>query len=170
LGQQQPLPPIRYRTYINVSPVRVYEVLTTGAGWDAWFTLGTEVDARPGGKIRFRWVDWAVEHYSTEAGGPVLEATAPSRFVFQWTPGDTTTTIAFDLSPLGSGTVVQVQETGHTSSRRDLEALVECASGWGEALALLKMYLEHGVTYGPVPRGKRQPARTDPEDRSDGAM
>jgi hypothetical protein len=34
-----------------------------------------------------------------------------------------------------------------------MEALVECAAGWGEALALLKMYLEHGVTYGRVLRG-----------------
>jgi uncharacterized protein YndB with AHSA1/START domain len=111
-----------------------------------------EIDARPGSTIRFRWVDWSVDHYTTEAGGPVLEATAPTRFVFQWTPGDSTTTIAFDLQPLGEGTIVQVHESGHTNSLRDLEALVECASGWGEALTLLKMYLEHGVTYGRVPK------------------
>ncbi len=146
------IPPIRYRTYINAPPDRVYETLTTGAGWDAWFTQGTEVDARPGGRIRFRWVDWAVDHYTTEATGPVLEADPRRRFVFQWTPGDSTTTITFDLTPLGGGTVVEVQETGHTDSKRDLEALVECAAGWGEALALLKMYLEHGVIYGSVPR------------------
>ena len=28
---------------------------------------------------------------------------------------------------------------------------MECAAGWGEALTLLKFYLEHGVTYGEVP-------------------
>ena len=28
---------------------------------------------------------------------------------------------------------------------------MECATGWGEALALLKFYLEHGVVYGEVP-------------------
>jgi uncharacterized protein YndB with AHSA1/START domain len=147
------LPPIRYRTYIDASPERVYETLTTGEGWDAWFTQGTRVDARPGGEIIFKWVDFGANRYTTEGGGPVLEATAPRRFVFQWTPGDSTTTIAFDLAPLGPGTMVQVEESGHTTSRKDLEALVECASGWGEALALLKMYLEHGVTYGSVPGG-----------------
>jgi uncharacterized protein YndB with AHSA1/START domain len=97
-------------------------------------------------------VDWAVDHYTTDAEGPILEVTPPTRFAFQWTPGDSTTTIAFDIKPLGEGAVVHVEESGYTNSRRDMEALVECASGWGEALALLKMYLEHGVTYGPVPR------------------
>lgn len=31
------LPSIRYRTYIALSPESVYDTLTTGAGWDAWF-------------------------------------------------------------------------------------------------------------------------------------
>ena len=145
------LPPIRYATYIDTSPEAVYATLTTAVGWDAWFTQGTEVDAHPGGSIRFRWVDLGVDHSTGEDGGPVLEAVPPRRFVFQWTPGDTTTTVAFDLEPRGSGTVVRVCETGHTTSPRDLEALAECAAGWGEALTLLKMYLEHGITYGPVP-------------------
>jgi uncharacterized protein YndB with AHSA1/START domain len=145
------LPPIRCATYIGAPPEAVYATLTTAAGWDAWFTQGTEVDARPGGSIWFRWVDFGVDLVTGEDGGPVLEAFPPRRFVFQWTPGDTTTTVAFDLEPRGSGTVVRVSETGHTTSQRDLEALAECAAGWGEALTLLKMYLEHGLTYRPVP-------------------
>ena len=31
------LPSIRYKTYIAVNPEYVYNTLTTGAGWDAWF-------------------------------------------------------------------------------------------------------------------------------------
>jgi uncharacterized protein YndB with AHSA1/START domain len=126
-------------------------MLTTGSGWDEWFTEGTEVEPCTGGKMRFRWVDFGVDHYTTVAEGPVLEASPPARFVFQWTPGDSTTTIEFDLKEHGDGTILSVTESGHSTSKRDLEALVECAGGWGEALALLKMYLEHGVTYGPVP-------------------
>jgi uncharacterized protein YndB with AHSA1/START domain len=145
------LPPIQYATYIGAPPEVVYATLTTAVGWDAWFTQGTEVDARPGGSIRFQWVDLGVDRSTGEDGGPVFEAVPPRRFVFQWTPGDTPTTVAFDLEPRGSGTVVRVSETGHTTSERDLEALAECAAGWGEALTLLKMYLEHGITYGPVP-------------------
>jgi hypothetical protein len=30
-------------------------------------------------------------------------------------------------------------------------ATLTTAAGWGEALTLLKMYLEHGITYGPAP-------------------
>lgn len=145
------LPPIQYNTYIDAAPGKVYDTLTTASGWDAWFTQGAQVDATPGGTMLFRWANFKVDRYTGESGGPVLEAEAPRRFVFQWTPGDSTTTIAFDLEPLGSGTVVSVKEWGHTTSQNDLAALVECAAGWGEALTLLKMYLEHGITYGEVP-------------------
>jgi uncharacterized protein YndB with AHSA1/START domain len=92
-----------------------------------------------------------VDRYTGDAEGPVVESTPPRRFVFQWKPGDSTTTIAFDLEPRGPGTVLRVEESGHTTSPADLAALVECASGWGEALTLLKMYLEHRITYGTVP-------------------
>jgi uncharacterized protein YndB with AHSA1/START domain len=151
MSKESKLPPIQYETYIAAPPQRVYDTLTTASGWDAWFTQGAEVDARPGGTMLFRWENFKVERYTGESGGPVLEAKAPRRFVFQWTPGDSTTTIEFTLEPLGPGTVVRVKEWGHTTSQKDLEALVECAGGWGEALTLLKMYLEHGITYGEVP-------------------
>ncbi len=148
------LPPIQVNTYIAVPPPRVYEALTTGLVWDAWFTQGTEVEARPGGTILFRWVEAQVDRYTATAGGPVLEADPPRRFVFQWTPGDSTTTIEFDLEPLGPGTKLLVKESGHEVTQKDVEALVDCAAGWGEALALLKFYLEYDVTYGEVPHGE----------------
>jgi uncharacterized protein YndB with AHSA1/START domain len=145
------LPPICHSTYISAPPRRVYEALTTTAGWDAWFTQGAEVEACPGGAILFRWINFGARRYTGQEGGFVLESAAPRRFVFQWTPGDSTTTVAFDLEPRKDGTVLTVTERGHTTSRRDLEALVECAAGWGEALTLLKVYLEEGLTYGEVP-------------------
>jgi uncharacterized protein YndB with AHSA1/START domain len=145
------LPSIQVSTYIDIPPQQVYETLTTASGWDAWFTQGTELDARPGGSLRFRWVDFGPGRYTGEDGGPVLEAQAPRRFVFQWTPGDSTTTVEFILRPQGPGTVVTVHEGGHTTSEKDLWALVDCSAGWGEALTLLKFYLERGLTYGPVP-------------------
>jgi len=98
------VPPINYRTYIEKPPEVVYETITTASGWDAWFTQGMEIDAKAGGRIMFRWKDWGADRYTCDAEGPVLEADAPKRFVFQWTPGDSTTTIEFDLKPQGSGT------------------------------------------------------------------
>jgi len=151
MNEKIDLPSINYNTYVAAPPQRVYETLTTGAGWDAWFTQGAEVDARPGGYILFRWKNFKVDRYTNESRGLVFEAEAPRRFVFQWKAGDSPTTVEFDLEPLGPGTVVTVTESGHTTSPKDLEALVECASGWGEALTLLKVYLEHGITYAEVP-------------------
>ncbi len=135
------IPPIDYNTYIGVPPERVYEALTTGEIWDAWFTQGTTVDPRSGGQIHFKWVNFKVDKYTTEAECPVLEAEPPQRFVFQWKAGDSMTTIEFDLEARGEGTVLRVKESGHTDSEKDLAALVECASGWGEAITLLKFYL-----------------------------
>lgn len=151
MAKEIELPLIEHSTYVGALPERVYDTLTTAAGWDAWFTRGAEVDARPGGRIEFRWGNFGATRNTGEDGGAVLEADAPRRFVFQWTPGDSTTTVELDLEPLGQGTVVRVRERGHSTSARDLEALVECAAGWGEALTLLKVYLEHGITYGEVP-------------------
>ena len=79
----------------------------------------------------------------------VLSATASTAVATTETA--TTTTVAFTLEPLGSGTKLTLNESGHTTSPKDLEALVDCAAGWGEALTLLKFYLEHGTTYGDVP-------------------
>ncbi len=50
------LPPIGHQVYIDVPLELVFTTLTTAAGWDAWFTQGTLLDARKGGIIRFRWV------------------------------------------------------------------------------------------------------------------
>ena len=57
----------------------------------------------------------------------------------------------FSLDKLGPGTLVNVVESGYCLDRDDLNSLVGCAAGWGEALTLLEFHLEHGVTYGKVP-------------------
>lgn len=141
-------PPICIRTYVESPPEVVYETLATSSGWDAWFTQGAEVDARPGGWIHFQWVRFGAERISAEDGGPVLEAIPGARLVFQWNPrsdrGTTATTVAFDLEARGPGTAITVTESGHGTSEEDLVTYMQCAAGWGEALTLLKIYLEHG--------------------------
>jgi uncharacterized protein YndB with AHSA1/START domain len=152
LADQNALPEIEHLVYIGVAPRQVYETLTTGEGWDGWFTDGTEVNAAPEGQIRLRWRDFGAGHWTTEDGGPVLDALPDERFVFQWSPGERPTTVSFTLEPLGPGTLVKLTESGYSASERDARAHVGCAVGWGEALTLLKFYLEHGLTYGRVPR------------------
>jgi len=141
------MPEVSHSVLVRADPMRVYNALTTAEGLDAWFTHGAVVDARPGGEIRFRWVDFGPQHISTQDRGTVLEAIPPSRFVFQWHPDqpDYVTTVEVNFSPGDNGTIVSLREYGFPRSA--LKAMLDCATGWGEALTLLKFYLEHGVHY-----------------------
>lgn len=152
------MPVICQSTYIAVPPSEAYRCLTTAACWDGWFTDGTEIDAREGGFIRLRWRDFGVAHLTMEDGGPVLEAVPDRRFVFRWQPGSRPTTVTFDLSPLGDGTLVELTESGYPAASDDLATLVSCAAGWGEALTLMKFYLEHGIRRQRVPADDPQRA------------
>ncbi len=140
---------IRHSTLIRVEPSQVYNALTTSQGLDAWFTHGARVNPHPGGEILFRWEDWGPDHITTEDGGPVKEALPPYRFVFQWHPDlpDYATTVEIDLKPSGDGTIVSLREHGFAETVSGRTAMINCASGWGEALTLLKFYLEHGLHY-----------------------
>jgi uncharacterized protein YndB with AHSA1/START domain len=142
-------PAIRHRVYIAASVERIYETLATGKGWDGWFTQGTVVTAKPGGKIELRWRDFGLDHCDLDDGGPVIVAEPNRRFAFEWSPAGHSTRVEFTLTSFGQGTVVELLETGYLGS--DLVTLVQCAVGWGEALTLLKVYLEHGIVYGQIP-------------------
>ena len=56
---------IAQATFIKSEPEQVFESITTGKGWDAFFTNGTEVVAKKGGKIVFRWKEWGRDIYTT---------------------------------------------------------------------------------------------------------
>lgn len=143
------VPDIEHSTFIAAPPARVYETLTTAEGWDGWFTRGTRIDPQPGGRIHLRWENFAAGRWTLEDGGPVLGAEPNRMFSFQWYPVPSSTIVTFRLEPLGEGTLLKVTETGYRPE--DLDALVNCSVGWGEALTLLKFYLEHGNVYGGVP-------------------
>ena len=146
------MPPIQYRIYIATSPTRVYAAISTGEGWDSWFTTKATVDARTGGAYEFYWENFGGDRETVTLSGSVVEAVPDQVFAFRWeTGGDGMTTVRFGLEPRGDGTMVSLSEAGYSHSERDVEVCLSCASGWGEALTLLKFYLEHGVTYGPVP-------------------
>lgn len=140
---------IHHSTLIHAEPVRIYNALTTAKGLDAWFTSGASVDAHNGGLINFHWVNWGPEHITVEDEGTVLEAIPPERFVFQWHPDspDYATTVEIDIQPGEDGTIVSLREHGYADTPSARSAMLSCAAGWGEALTLLKFYLEHGVRY-----------------------
>lgn len=140
---------IRHRIYINAPAEKVYDTLTSGNDWNAFFTHATEVDPRPGGSIVFRWKDWGPDFYTTDADGKVLEANRPGLFKFEWYPvgRETPTTIEMRLVEQYGGTVLTLTESGYPDTAKGRDMILECACGWGEALTLLKFYIEYGVVY-----------------------
>jgi uncharacterized protein YndB with AHSA1/START domain len=139
---------IKQVTYIAVSPEKVYDTITSAGEWDAFFTTGMELDPVPGGKFIWSWKDWGPSFYTLKVNGKVREAERPYKFVFEW--GDRNpTTITMKLKAHGKGTVLTLTETGYHDTPEGRAMILECAAGWGEALTLLKFYIEHGVTYSP---------------------
>jgi uncharacterized protein YndB with AHSA1/START domain len=157
------LPPIYWKTYIACPIDRAFETLATAAGWDGWFTRGSVIE---GGDLVMRWTGVAeARHRATLWSGhdaelrcPIIARELPTRFAFRWTTCARPTTVDFRLSRRGTGTIVEVTESGHTAEELQPAGGVTAtaryalnAAGWGSALELLKMYLEHGTAYGPVP-------------------
>ncbi len=152
-GEREMAPPfdaaISHAVLVRALRERVYDAFTTAEGLDGWFTTGASVDARPGGEIRWRWVDWGPDRVTAEDGGPVLEARRPARFVFAWRPDHPgyATTVEVDFTQTDAGTVVRLREHGYRDTPSGRQAVLGCAAGWGEALTLLKFYVEHGLRY-----------------------
>jgi len=140
--------PIRQRTFIAVSREKVFDTITSAEGWNAFFTTGLEIEARPGGKMIWRWKDWGPDFYTTEVQGEVVKVERPGLFVFQW-GSERRTTITFKLIEQFGGTVVDLTEEGYLDTPDDRAMILECAAGWGEALTLLKFYIEKQLVYTP---------------------
>ena len=140
---------VNFGLLVRATPARVYDALTTSDGLDAWFTEGATVDARPGGRIQFRWKNWGPSAYTGENGGHVLEAKRPERFVFKWKAdlGGYDTTVEIDFEPRETETFVRLVEHGYEEGPVGLQDLLNRATGWGCVLTLMKFYVEHGVTY-----------------------
>lgn len=142
---------IRQKTFIKASPEKIYDTISSGDGWNAFFTKETEVDPKPDGKIIFRWRNWGPDFYNSDAEGKVVNADKPQRFSFHWYPvgKDNPTLVEFKLEEKYGGTVVELTESGYPDTAKARDMILECASGWGEALTLLKFYVEHGMVYSP---------------------
>ena len=142
---------VNHAVLIHERCEKVYDALTTAQGLNSWFTTGASVDAEPQGAIVFPWQDWGPDHITTEDAGTVLEAQRPERFMFQWDSDDPyrAITVEFTLEPANDGydTIVRLKEYGYHNTPAGLKALAEHAASWGEALTLLKFYVEYGVRY-----------------------
>lgn len=133
---------VKHSAFIRAPREKVYDAFATAEGLDGWFTRGARVDARAGGAMMFRWVDWGPEKtINEEAPGRVIEAKRPERFVFQWGEPGKETTVEVVLEEREGGTLLKLREYGF----RKIDNAIGNASGWGEALTLVKFWLEHGI-------------------------
>ena len=136
---------VRQRSLIRAGAAEIFAKLTTADGLDAWFTHGAAVDPRPGGEIVFRCEGWGADRVTLSDRGRVLEIEPDRRFVFTW--GTAPTRVELGLEPDPEGTVVTVTEDGWSPDLAGVRGCLENATGWGEALTLLKFHCEHGLTY-----------------------
>ncbi len=137
---------IKQATFINKSPEKVFDAITSADVWNSFFTHASTIDPQPGGEFIWRWKDWGPDSYTVEVPGKVIEMVRPERFVFEW-GNKHPSRITMNLQAANSGTVVRLTEDGYTNDSSGRAAALDCASGWGEAITLLKFYLEHGITY-----------------------
>ena len=142
---------IIHSTIIKAPIEKVYDSISTAEGLDSWFTTGAEVSSKIGGQIQFKWTTERadVQGGVIEDGGPITEVDRPNHFAFQWHPDNKSyaTNVHFRFEDTEEGTIIIVQESGFENTPKGRKALLSCATGWGEALTMLKFYLEHGIKY-----------------------
>jgi uncharacterized protein YndB with AHSA1/START domain len=138
--------PIFQKTFIRADIEKVFRGIATAEGLDEWFTEGTILDEKAGGRIEFVWKDWGPDKVNLRSGGPILEYSPPRRFVYKW-GREPQSTVEIDLEEFEGSTLITARETGYFNDKDGWARCLDCASGWGEALTLLKFYLEHGLTY-----------------------
>ncbi|MCH9032665.1 MAG: SRPBCC domain-containing protein [candidate division Zixibacteria bacterium] len=138
---------IKQRTFIAAPPDKVYDTITSAQEWDKFFTTEMELEPHAGGKCIFSWKDWGPDKYTLTVPGKVVEAKKPNLFVFMWGAEGSATTIRIELKAHSNGTIVTLTEDGYMDTPGGRAMMLECASGWGEAMTLLKFYIERGVVY-----------------------
>src|SRR3989338_9023388 len=110
--QKNKAPNIEHLVFINSPVEKVYTTLTTGRGWDSWFTRGTKVDLDEK-FISLKWKNFGAGHYTTEDGGKIIKAEKDKEFIFQWSPSSHPTTVSIKLEKLKKGTLVHLKEFGY---------------------------------------------------------
>lgn len=140
---------VNFKVLVRAEPERVYDAIATSKGLDGWFTVGASVDSHAGGTIHFRWENHGPDRFSGESIGSIVEADRPNRFSFQWKVDTDSynTTVEIDFQKVAEGTMVKLVECCYDDSPTGLKDLIARATGWGEALTIMKYYVEHGVTY-----------------------
>ncbi len=140
--------PIEVKVLIHAPIENVYQTLTTSEGWDAWFTTGMTLDLSKKEDFEFVWKDWGVDHISTKVRAKVKSYSDNQHFSFYWNYGlhNGPTLVCIEMKDTVKGVIIKLTETGYPDSNEGCAMLVDCSTGWGEALTLLKFYLEKNIS------------------------
>jgi uncharacterized protein YndB with AHSA1/START domain len=132
--------------FIQASPERVFQALTTKDDLERWFLVKAEIDLRPGGAIRFEWGPDAVEI------GKILVLEPPWRLSYTWEALEPSpTTITFELAAENDGTRLHLIHTGIGEGEDWDSYYTSVDSGWSTHLNNLTAWLETGTCPPPGP-------------------
>jgi uncharacterized protein YndB with AHSA1/START domain len=137
------VPDILHSTKVRADPEAVFELVSSGTGWDKWFTDGSTFEPRVGSPVHLVWRGWADDGSVVTDRGEVTACDPPERFAFTW--GDPPSLVTFTITPHPDGAWLQVLETSLPQTEAGLRRFAECAAGWGEALTLIRCHAEHGI-------------------------
>jgi uncharacterized protein YndB with AHSA1/START domain len=133
-----PMPDILHRLPIAAPVPRVFEVISTPAGLNEWWTLSSEGEPHVGATYRFDFGpgfdDWR---------GQVTRVETPHliEWVMVHADGDWEgTVVAIALAPLGARTILEFAHRGWRDANEHFRTSSCC---WASYLRVLRRYLEH---------------------------
>lgn len=119
----------------------VFACLTTGGGLMRWFSVQAEIDARPGGTVRFGW-DREFTKTTTVA---ILDFDPGGTMVWDWYASwdDTHAPVYWTVSPsVEDGSKVILRQGPFGATTDELMAMAEEAESWRWYLCNLRSVLE----------------------------
>jgi uncharacterized protein YndB with AHSA1/START domain len=139
---------------IKAPPERVWRALTDATELSAWFQVTIEGEITRGSEV------WMTSVHAGHAGQRFrvrfVEMMPPTRFVWQWHPGEVDpkvdyarepwTTVTFTLQATAGGTRLTVAETGfeQISLERRAKVYNDNSQGWTEVLGWVQRYVQAG--------------------------
>ena len=134
---------IDHTLVIQAAPAIVFEFLTETPRWAMWWGAGSEIDPRPGGRMKICYPD------GREATGEVVEVHAPTRIVFTYgytnglmiPSGGSRVTI--ELEPVGHATRLHLRHDVADEQARDAHM-----QGWRYQLSLFANTVADAVNAG----------------------